>query len=258
MDLGIEGRVAVITGGARGIGFAEAEALGAEGAVIAINDIDSVAAMDAAAILRARGIQASAFPADAADEAEVAEAMRKIAAKFGKIAILVNNAGIGGKPDYSAHEMPVEVWDSMQRVHVRSTFLWSRAAIPLMRLGGYGRIVNTSSMNYTGGGRPGASHYVAAKASIAGFTRVLAKEVGPDGITVNAIAPGYVATELIGGFSSPMLAVIREQNPTRRLCEPNEIGALVAYLASRQAGFINGEIVCIDGGRREFYWGNTA
>lgn len=150
MDLGIEGRVAVITGGARGIGFAEAEALGAEGAVIAINDIDSVAAMDAAAILRARGIQASAFPADAADEAEVAEAMRKIAAKFGKIAILVNNAGIGGKPDYSAHEMPVEVWDSMQRVHVRSTFLWSRAAIPFMRLGGYGRIVNTSSMNYTG------------------------------------------------------------------------------------------------------------
>ena len=103
-----------------------------------------------------------------------------------------------------------------------------------------------------------ASHYVAAKAAIAGFTRVLAKEVGPSGITVNAIAPGYVSTELIADFSGEMMDIVRNQNPTQRLCSPEEIGKLVAFLSSRHAGFINGEIICIDGGRREYYWGNDA
>jgi len=92
----------------------------------------------------------------------------------------------------------------MVHVHMRSSFLWSRAAIPLMTRNGFGRIVNTSSMNFTGGGRPGVSHYAAAKAGIAGFTRTLAKEVGPQGITANAIAPGYVETELIAGFTPEM------------------------------------------------------
>lgn len=133
--------------------------------------------------------------------ARITEAIRQ---RFGRLDILVNNAGIGVKPAYTTENMPVEAWDRMVHVHMRSSFLWSRAAIPLMTRNGFGRIVNTSSMNFTGGGRPGVSHYAAAKAGIAGFTRTLAKEVGPQGITANAIAPGYVETELIAGFTPEM------------------------------------------------------
>lgn len=258
MEMHLNGSVALITGGARGIGLAEAEALAAEGVSIAVNDIDGEAAAAAVEKLKGLGVDAAAFVCDVADEDSVKANVLKVSQRFGRLDILVNNAGIGVRPGFAVADMPVEAWDLMQHVHVRSTFLWSRAAIPLMCAGGYGRIINTSSVNYTGGGRPGASHYVAAKAAIAGFTRVLAKEVASSGITVNAIAPGYVATALIAGFSEDMLAIVRDQNPTRRLCAPEEIGALVTFLSSRHAGFINGEIVCIDGGRREYYWGDDA
>lgn len=256
MNLNLEGCVALITGGARGIGLAEAEALAAEGVSIALNDIDQDAAKLAVEKLKMCGIDAQYFVGDAADEDVVRDSLSEVLQRFGRLDILINNAGIGVQPSYAAADMPIDAWDFMQRVHVRSTFLWSRGSIPLMRRNGFGRIINTSSMNYTGGGRVGASHYVAAKAAIAGFTRVLAKEVGPTGITVNAIAPGYVATELIAGFSDEMMAIVQDQNPTRRLCSPDEIGKLVAFLSSKHAGFINGEIICIDGGRREYYWGN--
>jgi len=251
MDLGIEGRVAVITGGARGIGFAEAEALGAEGAVIAINDIDSVAAMDAAAILRARGIQASAFPADAADEAEVAEAMRKIAEKFGKIAILVNNAGIGVKPDYSAYEMPVEIWDSMQRAHVRSTFLWSRAAIPFMRLGGYGRIVNIASVAGKEG-NPNASHYSASKAGLISLTKSLAKELATSGVLVNCVTPAAAKTAIFDQMTQAHLDYMLGKIPMGRFVEVDEIAAMVAWLASQDCSFSTGAVFDITGGRATY------
>ena len=105
------------------------------------------------------------------------------------------------------------------------------------------------------GGRPGVAHYSAAKAGIVGFTRTLAKEVGPFGITANAIAPGFVATELIGQFTDDMRERLHRQNPVGRMCRPEEVAALVAFLCSTHAAFINGECVCIDGGRRDFYWG---
>ena len=143
----------------------------------------------------------------------------------------------------------------MIEVHMKSTFLWSREVIPAMKEGGFGRIINTSSMNFTGGGRPGVAHYAAAKAGILGFTQTLAKEVGPYGITANAIAPGYVETELIAQFSADMRERLHKQNPIRRLCRSDEVAALVVFLCSTQAAFINGENVCIDGGRRDFYWG---
>ena len=180
MDFGLKDKIALVTGAARGIGFAEARVLAAEGAHVAIVDLD---------------------PAAGKAVARITEAIRQ---RFGRLDILVNNAGIGVKPAYTTENMPVEAWDRMVHVHMRSSFLWSRAAIPLMTRNGFGRIVNTSSMNFTGGGRPGVSHYAAAKAGIAGFTRTLAKEVGPQGITANAIAPGYVETELIAGFTPEM------------------------------------------------------
>jgi len=204
MDFGLKDKIALVTGAARGIGFAEARVLAAEGAHVAIVDLDPAAGKAAAAALLAMGAQAEAYVGDAANEADVARITEAIRQRFGRLDILVNNAGIGVKPAYTTENMPVEAWDRMVHVHMRSSFLWSRAAIPLMTRSGFGRIVNTSSMNFTGGGRPGVSHYAAAKAGIAGFTRTLAKEVGPQGITANAIAPGYVETELIAGFTPEM------------------------------------------------------
>jgi 3-oxoacyl-[acyl-carrier protein] reductase len=256
MDLKLQGRVAFITGAGRGIGYAEARALGAEGVRLAVNDIDDQAAQAAAARLREDGLDALAVPGDASQEADVQAAVAQVLAHFGQLDILVNNAGVGVKPAYAVEDMPADAWDIMVSTHMRSTFLCSRAAIAAMRQGGYGRIINTSSMNYTGGGRPGVAHYAAAKAGIAGFTRTLAKEAGPYGITANAIAPGYVETALIAGFTDDMRQLLRQQNPLGRMCRPDEVAALVTFLASEQAAFINGALVCMDGGRRDFYWGD--
>ena len=255
MDLGLHGRVALVTGAARGIGFAEAAALAAEGARIAVNDVDSAGAEAAAARLSEAGHAPFATPGDVSDEAGAEAIVSAAAARFGRLDIVVNNAGAGGRHlGRRTEAMAVDDWDIIVRTHLRGTFLVSRAAIPHLRRNGFGRIVNTSSMNVTGGGRPGVANYAAAKAGIAGFTRTLAKEVGADGITANAMAPGYVETDLIAGFSQAQRAVITDQNPLGRFCRPEEVGALVAFLCSVQAAFINGALVCMDGGRRDFSW----
>jgi 3-oxoacyl-[acyl-carrier protein] reductase len=255
MDLGLAGRVAIITGGARGIGLAHARALGMEGVSIVLNDRDIDAAAHAIEVLSAAGIDARYHAGDATDPAVVGKALTFTLEKLGRLDILVNNAGIGVKPAAQIEEMSLDDWQRMLHVHLDSTFLWSRAAVDPMRQNGYGRIINTSSMNFTGGGRPGVAHYSTAKAGIVGLTQTMAKEVGRFGLTVNAIAPGYVATELISQFSPDMIDRLQKQNPIGRLCQPEEVAALVTFLSSNQAGFINGELICMDGGRRDFYWG---
>ena len=243
MDFGLLGRVALITGGGRGIGFAHARLLGAEGATVVINELDANTAERAIVELKERGIDAVFYLGDAANELVVKRTVQDIGNRFGRLDILINNAGIGVKPAYEIENMPAEAWDKMIEVHMKSTFLWSREVIPAMKEGGFGRIINTSSMNFTGGGRPGVAHYAAAKAGILGFTQTLAKEVGPYGITANAIAPGYVETELIAQFSADMRERLHKQNPIRRLCRSDEVAALVVFLCSTQAAFINGENV---------------
>lgn len=255
MDFGIRGKAALVTGAARGIGKAEALALAAEGCAIAINDIDYDAADATVAELRASGIEAVACTGDVSDELGAGAVVERAHRELGALDILINNAGAGGKHlGRHAAEMSVDDWDVILRTHLRSTFLCSKFAVPLMQGRGYGRIVNTSSMNVTGGGRPGVTNYSAAKAGVIGFTRTLAKEVGEDGITVNAIAPGYVETALIAGFSEEQRAVITRQNPIGRFCRPDEVGSLIAYLCSTQASFINGALICMDGGKRDFSW----
>lgn len=255
MDLKLKGKIALITGSARGIGFAEALLLGGEGARIVVSDINGAGAASAAEKLQAQGVEAVALAGDATDEAAVRQMVAQAVSHFGTLDILVNNAGLGVKPSYRVESMPVDAWDSMVAAHMRSTFLCTREAIPVMRKSGFGRIINTSSMNFTGGGRPGVAHYAAAKAGILGMTRTTAKEVGPFGITVNAIAPGYVETELIAQFSAEMREILRSQNPVGRTCKPEEVAAVVGFLASEQAAFINGALICVDGGRRDFFWG---
>lgn len=257
MDLGLKGKAALVTGAARGIGKAEALALAAEGCAIAINDIDREAADATVAELTAKGTRAVACIGDVSEEAG-AEAVVKAAHQgLGHLDVLINNAGAGGRHlGRKAEEMSIDDWDIIVRTHLRSTFLCSKYAVPFMRQGGFGRIVNTSSMNVTGGGRPGVTNYSAAKAGVIGFTRTLAKEVGSAGITVNAIAPGYVETALIAGFSPEKRAIIAGQNPLGRFCQPEEVGALIAFLCSTQAAFINGALICMDGGKRDFFWGD--
>lgn len=255
MDFGLKGRVAIITGGARGLGLEYARMLAQEGAVIAVNDIDLDLCLAAAEDLAQAGAQVTAHPGDAADEAAVTAIVQNVADQYGRIDILVNNAGIGVKPAYSVETMPTDAWTQMLSVHMNGTFFWSRSVIPHMKQRNFGRMVNISSMNFTGGGRPGVSHYAAAKAGIVGFTQTTAKEVAAYGITVNAIAPGYVATELISQFDAEMVSRLKKQNPVGRLCEPKEVASLVSYLCSEQAAFINGECICMDGGRRDYYWG---
>lgn len=255
MDLGLAGRVAIITGGARGIGLEHARTLGAEGATIVLNDLDPKALDVAAAGLRERGISVTCEAGDATDEEFVCRSVVRVLGLHGRLDILINNAGTGVKPAALVQDLPLAAWQRMLQVHLDSTFLWSREAVAPMRAGGFGRIVNTSSMNFTGGGRAGVAHYSAAKAGIVGFTQTMAKEVGSAGITVNAIAPGYVETELIAQFSEDMRDRLRRQNPIGRLCQPAEVASLVTWLCSIHAGFVNGECICMDGGRRDFYWG---
>jgi len=256
MDFGLKDKVALITGAGRGIGLAEALALAAEGVHVAVNDLDADNAQQSMESLRSLGVKAEAYVGDAADEVTANRIVAAVVQGFGRLDILVNNAGLAVRPLYPVEEMPVQAWDLMVHVHMRSTFLWSRAAIPAMKTNLFGRIINTSSMNFTGGGRPGVSHYSAAKAGIAGFTATMAREVGRLGITANAIAPGYVETELIANFTSEMRERVKKQNPIGRTCAPEEVASLVTFLCSRQAAFINGELVCMDGGRRDFYWGD--
>lgn len=255
MDLGLRDRVAIITGAARGIGLEHARMLGSEGAIVVLNDLDAGRLREAACALERDGIRVSMLAGDATDEAVVHDGVARVVRDHGRLDILINNAGIGVKPAAAVEELPLAAWQAMLRAHLDSSFLWSRQVVAPMRAGGYGRIVNTSSMNFTGGGRPGVAHYSAAKAGIVGLTQTMAREVGPHGITVNAIAPGYVATELINQFTDDMLDRLRRQNPLGRLCQPAEVAALVAWLCSIHAGFVNGECICMDGGRRDFFWG---
>jgi 3-oxoacyl-[acyl-carrier protein] reductase len=256
MDLDLAGKVALITGAGRGIGKAEALALVREGAKVAVNDIDSELVEHTVLEIRDEGGEAKGFVADVSDEGAVKKMIQNVKDHFGELHVLVNNAGAGSKYwGKLFHELPAESWDMIINTHLRSTFLCSKYAAIIMKKLNFGRIINTSSMNALGGGPPGGANYTAAKAGIWGFTRNAAKELGPFGITVNAIAPGYVQTELIGSYSEERKKIIVDQNPVGRFCSLGEVAALVAFLCSRQAAFINGAIISMDGGRQDFYWG---
>lgn len=247
-------QVVIVTGGGSGIGRAYCERLVLEGAKVVVVDRDGPAVDEFAGVVNAstEDERALAVTADVTDESEVREVVACALDRFGHVDGLVNNVGL--YPHQSFEDVSVDDWDRIMRVNVRSTFLCSQATLPTMRERGRGKIVNIAT-NLIWIGLPGMVPYVTAKAAILGFTRSLAKEVGPHGITANAIAPGFVATELIGQFSEDMRDRLRRQNPVGRMCLPEEVAALVTYLCSTQAAFINGECICIDGGRRDFYWG---
>src|SRR6218665_1477877 len=240
MDFGIAGKKARVAGAAGGIGGAGARALAAEGVALAINDIDAAAALACAEALRQSGARAVACAGDVATPEGARQVVQAALEQLGGLHILVNNAGAGGQYlGRSVQEVPIEDWDIIVQTHLRSSFLCSKFALPALPASGFGRIVHPWSRNVTG------------------LARAVAKEVGASGITVSAIAPGYVEAALIAGFSPARRAVVTGQNPLGRFCRPDEVGALVAFLCSVQAAYINGALICMDGGKRDFFWADT-
>jgi 3-oxoacyl-[acyl-carrier protein] reductase len=232
-------RVALVTGGARGIGEAIARGLAAEGTTVAVVD---VLADEAAAV--AQSIHGVAVVADLGDPHDVQGAVEEVVARCGRLDVLINNAGIFRSTPLL--EIPVEEWDLVFAVNVRSMLLTIQAAAP--HLGSDGRIVNIASM---GGkvGEPGQAHYAASKAAVIALTRVAAMELGPSGITVNCICPGYVATELGAATrTDEQVAAWRAKSPLGRLGTPEDVARMVRFLAGDDAAYCTGQAFNVDGG----------
>jgi NAD(P)-dependent dehydrogenase (short-subunit alcohol dehydrogenase family) len=243
-------RTAIVTGaGSRnGIGRATALALASQGADVAVCDLNRAGVDETVGEIRKRERRALGFVVDVTKPEQVQAMVDAAETAWGRIDILVNIAGIT-QPVKVANTTP-EDWDRITSVNMKGTFLFSKAVSAVMRKHRYGRIVNMSSVSAKrGGGVFGGAHYSAAKAGILGFAKALAREVAADGITVNSVAPGLVLTDIRGGIESEEgQARLAADIPVGRLCRPDEIAALVCFLASEEAGYITGEDIDINGG----------
>jgi pyridoxal 4-dehydrogenase len=244
----LAGQTAIVTGAARGLGYAAAARLAADGAAVALFDRDEEALAAAADRLAGEGAEAKAHAVDVTNEDGVREAVDSVLAARGRIDVLVNNAGV--YPHYPFEELTYADWRRVIATNLDSVYLCSHAVYPAMRERGYGRIVNVSSATFFIG-YPGLSAYVASKGGIIGFTRALASEAGEHGITVNAVTPGLIATEgVLGGEEAGLFDEIVPQQSLGRRGEPEDIAECIAYLASPAASFITGQTINVDGGHR--------
>jgi NAD(P)-dependent dehydrogenase (short-subunit alcohol dehydrogenase family) len=245
----LNNRTALITGGASGIGRAVCLRLARDGAAVAVLDLDAAGAERTAGEIRAGGGRAQAVSADVAIGDAVAAAVGAARAALGPLSIVVNVAGIGEFAMLAG--MRLGQWDRMIGVHLTGTFHCTRAALPDMVAAGWGRIVNISSVAGLSGGGPGLSHYAAAKGGIIAFTKAIAQELGPAGITANAVAPGLIDTPMVR--EAMVSAEIRQRAvegaPVRRIGHPDDIAAAVAYLVSPDSGFVTGQVLSPNGGR---------
>lgn len=240
------GRVAVVTGGGRGIGRVVALRLGREGADVAISyRNDDVSAEEAADAVRATGVRCETFKGDVASPEDVDALFKGVDEAFGRVDILVNNAGL--TRDNLMLRMKEQEFDEVLRTNLKGTYLCTRAVLRPMVRARWGRIVNVSSVVGLVG-NAGQANYAASKAGIIGFTKSVAREVAQRGITANVVAPGYVETELTGSLPDKVKDQIRSQVPVGRFGEPEEIAEAVAFLAGEGAGYVTGQTVTVDGG----------
>ena len=250
----LDGRVAVVTGGGRGIGRGYVDALARHRAAVVVADVDSDAAGAAVDELCSRGARAAAATTDVTDEASVQALMAFAAQRFGSLDIVVCNAG-GAKaisPRAAFHEISVELWEQVVALNLRSAWLCAKHAFPLMQAHGRGRIVMVSSASATTAQPLGITPYIAAKGGIEALTRALAREAGPHGITVNAVAPGFTPVESVRALHGERLndlqggIVGQQARPVVGTIE--DVAAAVVFLSSDEAQHVTGQVLHVDGG----------
>lgn len=244
-------RVAIVTGGARGIGAATAVRLAQDGFAVAVLDLDETAAKATVDTIEAAGGQALAIGADVSDAEQVETAVNRIATELGPPVVLVNNAGV--IRDNMLFKMTESDWDTVMNVHLRGAFLMTRAVQKYMTEAKWGRIVSLSSTSALG--NRGQANYSTAKAGLQGFTKTVAIELGKFGVTANAIAPGFIQTEMTKATADRMgvpfddfIAYAAKEIPVQRVGQPEDIAHLVSYFVSEGAGFVSGQVVYAAGG----------
>jgi 3-oxoacyl-[acyl-carrier protein] reductase len=247
------GRVAIVTGAAQGIGAATAQRLASEGAVVAVLDRNAAGVTSTADAIITAGGDAFGLTCDVSSAASVTAAVEQVVDQRGRLDVLVNNAGI--TRDNLLFKMDEDDWNTVLQVNLTSVFLMCRAAQKHMVAAKYGRIVNLSSRSALG--NRGQANYAAAKAGIQGLTATLAIELGPFNITVNAVAPGYVATpmtaataERVGVSAEDHQREVASRTPLRRVAQPEEIASVIAFLASDDASYVSGQTLYVNGGAR--------
>jgi 3-oxoacyl-[acyl-carrier protein] reductase len=246
-------RVAIVTGAARGIGAAIAHRLAADGMSIGVVDLDAQGSERTAKEIIENGGRAIPIGADVADERAASEAVQQTAAELGPVAVLINSAGI--IRDNLIFRMSATDWDSVIDVHLRGAFLMTRAAQTHMTQAGWGRIVNISSTSALG--NRGQANYATAKAGLIGFTKTLALELGKFGVTANAIAPGFVETDMTMASAARQgldyedwKLTVAQDIPLGRIGTPEDIAAVASFLCREEAGYVSGQVIYVNGGAR--------
>jgi 2-hydroxycyclohexanecarboxyl-CoA dehydrogenase len=244
-------RTAIVTGGGSGIGLAIAERLAADGLAVAVFDLNGGAADDAAAKIEAAGGTAVGLAVDVTHRPGIDAAVADVRTRLGAATVLVNNAGLDGFDPFL--RIGIETWNRILEVNLTGTFQCCQAVVPDMIAAGWGRIVNISSSS-AHGGQPYMTHYVAAKAGVMGFTKALALELGPKGITVNTIPPGFIDTPMLRRSESKGLlgeGVDHHASltPVRRVGRPEDIAAACSFLVRDEASYVTGQVIGVNGGR---------
>lgn len=238
----LEGRVALVTGSSRGLGWAMAQALAGAGAKVVVNARDATLAGE-----RAAAINGTAVIGDVSEEAGAVQVVAETFQKMGRLDILVNNAGTIRRGSFTSNT--TQEWSRVLDLNLNAAFILAREAVKPMRSTGFGRIINIGSV-MSGIARPGAASYVTTKHALVGLTRALAVEYGPYGVTANLIGPGFFATELNADarMDPAFSRQVTDRTPSRRWGEPDDLAGAVVFLASRSAAYVNGQVLYVDGG----------
>ena len=241
----LSGQVAIVTGAARGLGRLIAETFAASGVKVACVDVNVDLLAETVDSITSAGGEAGAFACDVTDSQRVNEVVDEVVKKHGRLDILVNNAGI--TRDGMLVRMKDDQWDSVLSINLRGTFLFTRAVAKPMMKGRRGRIINMASVSGLMG-NPGQTNYSASKAGVIGLTRTVAMELAARNVTVNAVAPGFIETDMTAKLGDEIIQAVTEKVPLKRMGQPRDVADAVLFLASEAANYITGQVLTVDGG----------